>query len=626
MNNKDIQRLADRLLEYKEAYYSGNSMVPDAVYDGLEEKLRLFDPGNPVLSFVGVKEGGKVSHDVPMLSLAKTYDEEVLHTFCEENEVIMTPKVDGMSLAVRYGSDGRMLRAVTRGNGMRGEDVTTQARLMNGIPSQLDPGLGIREVRGEVYFPTSKFEDFRGVAEGQFESLRNAVAGTFARKDISTAIKALRVLRFMAYEVHATDSDSFLSDLRSIERQGFETPPSKKIKPERINNTIEKAFEERRDYLIDGLVFRINDNKTWKSKGATGHHPRGSLAFKIQGETALTTIRGIEINIGRTGKLSFAAVLDPVQLSGATISRATLHNIKFIEDGGYGKEASVKIVRSGEVIPYIQEIVKCGERFVQPTRCHSCSSTLERVGPDIFCRSNDCRSRKIERLLYFIKSLEVTGISKGFVTAVFNAGLVTQPADFFTLTEEDLIKLDGFQERSARKAVDALQSKKVIRLRTLLASLGIPTIGKRKSRELESKFGSMSAIAAAEDRGLIAMGGWGEVNAANLKKGLKQNSNILKALLNVLTIQKTALNSRPSGHLTGKTFVLTGKMHIKRIDLEAQILNAGGITSNTVGSATSFLVSNKETSSNKFRKAKKLKIPIISEAELLKLLISREAP
>lgn len=439
--NKQIEILASQILQHKKLYYSGKSIISDAEFDALEQDLKNLAPTHPVLSLVGnpfEEPSKKILHDVPMLSLAKTYSHEELHEFLNKNPCVAMDKIDGMALSLEYDAQGKLLRASTRGNGKAGEDVTEHICHVINIPKLLNiknKTLNIKyEIRGEVYFPLSEFIKF----QDRFDSFRNAVPGTLGRKEVYEALDVLRVLRFCVYDLLIFRDDHVLiaKDFYNfIEKKplysekinyahaiGFNDninilkPINNLTNIEEIQQILQAWYQQKRDYQIDGIVFRFNDDILWESYGNTAHHPRGSLAFKQAGETAVTEILAIEENVGRSGKITFRAKLKTVELSGAKISYATLHNAEFIEEGNYAVGAKVEIIRSGEVIPAIVRLLESADKpFKLPQQC-KCGGKLTRQGPDLMCLDNPvCNYKDQESLVYFVSALDIMGVSAKLV-------------------------------------------------------------------------------------------------------------------------------------------------------------------------------------------------------------------
>jgi DNA ligase (NAD+) len=647
-----IEKLASDILLHKRRYYAGNSTVPDAVYDALEDELRRLDPGHPVLSIVGsdlVAEGGKVAHEPPMLSLEKSYEVDDIFKFTEKQKVICTDKFDGMALSLEYDGRGQLFRASTRGSGTQGENVTEYVLHIARIPKRIPvapefAGLQV-EVRGEVYFPLSAFEQFAH----EFDSYRNAVPGTFGRKEIEAAVPVLRELGFCAYDFlvrresnggvvscralidsGALSGSSFFERLRLMERWGFLTgcgegyaEPVSATDAEALSQFLAERFARARDHQIDGLVFRLDDDLLWESLGATAHHPRGSIAFKQTGEVAVTRILAIETAMGRSGKMTFRARLEPVLLSGAKISYATLHNAEFIEAGGYAPGALVKIKRSGEVIPAIIGLHEASsESYTLPELC-PCGYPLLRRGPDLLCREQrPCAYKDQESLVHFVQTLDIMGLSDKTVTKLREAGLVREPSDIFRLQKSDLMQLEGFGEKSVDNLLAAIAARRRMPLAVFLTALGISRGGAVKCREVAKRFGTLDAVLAADAASLMEMRGWAEKSAQEFVVSLRDKGPSIQNLLQEVEVESETAAAAESveGPLSGKNICITGTLSRPRSEYEAMIAAAGGQFVDSVSQRTHYLVCNEPSNSSKYKKAQALAIPILTEADLLALV------
>lgn len=651
-----IEHLASELLLHKKRYYSGQATISDAVYDSLEDELRNLCPEHPVLDFVGteVEAGpGKIVHEPPMLSLGKTYDLVELFSFVQGRSTACTEKFDGMALSLEYEGSGRLVRASTRGNGRLGENVMEHVMHVARIPKMLRlpplPAGAILEVRGEVYFPLSAFVPFAEM----FDSYRNAVPGTFGRKDVSEAAPILRALAFCAYDFLVRIPGSaasvetlshllgmepdFLRKLRLLESLGFESglatgavvevPALADLQD--LEVFVEQQFARTRDYQIDGLVFRLTDERLWESLGSTSHHPRGSMAFKRAGETATTRILGIEENVGRSGRITFRARLDPVLLSGAKISYATLHNAEFIESGGYAPGALVRIIRSGEVIPAIVGLEEAPPQpYILPATC-LCGQPAIRRGPDLVCAQGPaCVFADRESLVHFAKEIDILGVSDKILARLREAGLVREPADLYRLTVDDLLQLEGFQRKSAENVIAAIANRRELPLSTFLAGLGLSRGGVVKCREVARHFRTLERVRAATVEELSTLRGWAVKSAAEFLASLQAKAKVVDALLEqVKVLSENAPQAVVSGHpLSGKAICITGALARPRDEYKGLLDTVGARYVDSVTSRTDFLVCNETSNSSKYRKALELSIPILSEQQLLDALEGRGLP
>ncbi|MFZ9520640.1 MAG: NAD-dependent DNA ligase LigA [Silvanigrellaceae bacterium] len=656
-----IERLASQILLYKELYYLGRAAISDEAYDAMENELRTLAPNHPALSFVGYKlrdSSQKVPHRPPMLSLAKTYDSADIISFADGRELVVSDKVDGMAMSLEFDHEGRLTRASTRGNGTMGEDVSAHVMHVLSLPKQLklaEAWSGMRlEVRGEMYFPINEFQPF----SERFDSYRNAVPGTFGRKEVDEAIDVLNVLRFRAYDflvfrtpvANGSDApltasevakvqpamqlEKYFGKLKFLQSLCFDTglPESttRIVGNDVLNGDVQsfvaECFARTRDHQIDGLVLRINDEILFEALGTTSHHPRGSIAFKQESESAITEILAIETSIGRSGKVTFRAQVRPVQLSGAQISFATLHNAEFIRVGGYAPGAHVRITRSGEVIPSIIGLEKpSATPYEMPVEC-PCGYPLTSSGPDLFCSQPNlsCPTKDQESFLYFAQTLEILGLSERTVSKLREAGLLKSPADFFRLRIEDAQSLDGFARRSAENLIASIQQKKNIPLAIFLAALGLKRGGLVKCREVAAKYSTLEKVLAASAEDLAGEKGWAEKSASDFVESLQGRRAWIDELLTLVNVEPDT-TAQERAHLadhplTGKTVCITGALSQPREIYARKLERVGAKVASSVTSKTHYLVCNEESGSSKYVQAKKLGIPILNEDRLQELL------
>lgn len=648
-----VESLASQILLHKKLYYAGRSAIPDAAYDALEEELRALAPEHPVLAMVGYALGegeGKVPHDPPMLSLAKTYDPSELLGFIKKQTTVCSDKFDGMALSLEYDAVGRLARASTRGSGRAGEDVTEHVYHVIDIPKALalpDAARGLSiEARGEIYFPVSAFAAF----EAQFDSYRNAVPGTFGRKEIDEAVEVLRVLRFCTYDLIVKDargrvlgarevkdafglaSPSYVEKLSWFERFGFYAGVNAGLTrivevgdAQALSDFLSETFGKDRDHQIDGLVFRYDDEVSWENLGTTSHHPRGSVAFKQTGETAVTQILAIETAVGRSGKITFRAQLEPVQLSGAKISYATLHNAEFVQSGGYAPGARVNIKRSGEVIPAIIGLAAPAHApYPLPETC-PCGYPVSRVGPDLYClEKRPCAAKDQESLVHFVHMLDIMGVSDKIILRLRDAGLLSEPADLFKLEAEDLLQLEGFGKKSAENVVKAIQERRQLPLAAFLTALGLKRGGAVKCREVARKFKTLDAVRAASPESLKDERGWADKSADDFFQSLADKKETIDHLLRHVTVlpdDTPGFDAAQQAHpYFGKSICITGALSRPRDEYKNMLEKIGAKLVSSVSAKTDFLVSNEASGSSKYQQAMKLGVKVISEAEFAGVL------
>jgi DNA ligase (NAD+) len=642
MSDWTVQDLARAIEVYRKQYYSGRATIPDAAYDALEQELSRMSPGHALLSKVGVSEEAilpelKVTRLEPMLSLEKSYNVEDLVGFIGARETVFTPKIDGMALALEYDARGILVRASTRGNGLTGENVTEKVQWIPGIPKKISPNLPrLLEIRGEVYFPLDSFENFKY----QFDSFRNAVPGTFGRKDVHQAKEVLAQLKFFCYDAVERGGGSswrtHLEKCRELENLGFDCGfeeghsflVQSRVSSEldfltELTTLVAGGFSKKYPFSVDGLVFRYNDQTLWNSLGNTAHHPRGSLAFKQAGESVVTQITAIEHFINRSGRVSFRAKLNPVQLSGAKISYATLHNAEFIEKGNYAPGAEVRVVRSGEVIPYIVSCEKESPTPYELPKTCPCGFDLERVGMDLVCNvQTQCSTKDLEILYYFASQMDFVGVSEKSVQKFHDLGLIKEPADFYKLTESDLLVIEGFGEKSAKNVINSIQQRAKPSLAQFLTSLGLKRGGVVKCTEVAKRFGTLEAVLHLKAEDLAVLPGWATKSSQEFVNSLQSKRAIIDALLHVVQIQESLLepSSVDQGNLPfeGVSICISGELSVPRTEASKLLSSLGAKMVSKVSQKTSFLLCNGSSTGSKAKEAKSLGVEMISEEELEK--------
>lgn len=646
--HKKIEELASQILYHKTLYYRGKSVITNEEFDILEDKLRKLSPHHPVLNFVGydVKhKKNRIQHNPLMLSLAKTYDKAVLLNFLHKFDCVVMDKFDGMALSLEYDESGHFIQSSTRGNGEFGENVTEHVYHISSIPKVLNLPHALfkhrLEIRGEIYFPLSQFKKFEKI----FDSFRNAVPGTLGRKDVTDAKEILNTFLFCPFDLFIFDSHGKILDatalaklchfapvysekFKFIQKLGFELQEDFLFKlkhnsetwtePE-LDTVLEKFFLKKRDHEIDGIVFRIEDDELWERLGNTAHHPRGSLAFKRAGETAITKILDIEPNVGRSGRISFRAKLEPVFLSSAKISHATLHNAEYIEKGNYDIGAKVRIIRSGEVIPAILTRVddKKGH-YPLPTKC-LCHASLVRHGPDLWCtKYGNCEFSHHESLVYFVSVMRMYGISDKIVSKFCEAGLVKEPADFYKLSKEDILELDGFGEKSAQNIIQSIADKKHVLLWQFLTALSLRRGGEVKCRGIARKFKTLDNVLKLTEKDLFNEDGWAEKSIHDFIHSLHEKHTIIQNLLKYVHVKNDHFvhETERNSFLFEKRICITGTLSVPRDELKLVLENFGAKVVSHINEKTDLLVCNRASNSTKYQDAKKYHIPIVTEAEL----------
>jgi len=644
--------------------------IDDAAYDALMNELKQLEAAHPEListdsptQRVGGKPADgfqKVPHSRSMLSLDNAYSAEELATWDARVRELAGPlpveymaelKMDGLSVALRYGpaaqGGARLITGITRGDGSVGEDVTSNIRTIRSVPlsisaAQLEKaGLPQTfEVRGEAVMPEAAFLRLNEDREQQGLALavnpRNAAAGTL--RTLEPSIVANRRLEVYAYFL-LVDGDYWpqgqRATLDALTTLGFRVNPRRQLLTtvEQMTAFIDRAEAERASlgYEIDGVVLKVDAYTTQQRLGSTARAPRWAIAFKFTAQSGLTQVRGITVQVGRTGKLTPVAELEPVFIGGTTVSRATLHNPDFIERLGLMVGDWVRVERGGDVIPKVVEVVSDSEhprgefRYVFPENCPECGSKVVRAEGevDFRCVNADCPAKLRETLLHFGKRsvMSIEGLGDAVVQQLLDRQLVKSVADLYSLTEEQLTGLDRFAKKSACALLEEIELSKKAGLARVLMGLGIRFVGERTAELLAEEFGSMEALESASAEELERVEEVGpRISQAILEFFAIPSNRDLVASLKAADVEMTAQKRQRSVQLAGLTFVLTGTLPtLSRETAKERIEAAGGKTAGSVSKKTSYVVAGEEAGS-KLDKAISLKIPILDEPGLLALL------
>ncbi|RZA24414.1 MAG: DNA ligase (NAD(+)) LigA [Proteobacteria bacterium] len=626
-----VSELAHEVLKQKQFYYAGKPQISDAKYDAMESELRKLSPSHPVLAYVGASPSAtapRITHDVPMLSLNKTYKVEDLHSWVGEEPIVGTPKVDGNSLSLVY-EDGLLKLAKTRGDGRVGEDVTDKVFWIADCVPKLSKKITI-EVRGEVYCSAHKFAQLvEEMLDRKLErptNPRNIVAGILGRKN---HIDLCRYFNFFAFEVIGADGlKTEMGKFEFLDNLGFSVLPHKLLKkPVEVETYLEEIKQWMDDDEIgyDGAVFSYNSLSVQSRLGNTSHHPRFKMSFKWPGLTAQSKIDKIEWFPSRLGIITPVAVIEPVALSGATITNVTLHNAEHVKAYNLKRGDRIEIIRSGEVIPKFLHVVTPVEgEFDWPVKCPSCKSKLEFDGVRLKClNSDECPAQRSGFILNWMRAVEIEDISEKRLEQMLSMGLIEAVHELYTLRVEDFLKLPSTKDKMAEKLYKNIQATKKVPLAKFLNGLGIEGAGLRTWEKIIEHFHGLESIQKITAEELVEVEGFAEKSAEQIVSGLKDRKDAIKQLLKVgvTPVVQKAKFAPGEGPLAGKQFVITGALSMPRETIEKMIREAGGKAGSAVSKNTSVLVTNEgDSSSSKMKKAKELGIPIWTEEALLTIL------
>jgi DNA ligase (NAD+) len=662
---KDVQRRLDELREQVERHlYRYHVLdepeISDAEYDRLFDELKALEEEHPDLitpdsptQRVGAPPSErfqKVQHLTPMGSLEKVTDDESLFKWADDVRkrldsdepvaYVIEPKIDGLAVNLTY-EDGRLVRGATRGDGVQGEDVTVNLRTIPSVPLKMrGNGLpSVAEVRGEVYMPLAGFRELNErVAElGQklAPNPRNAAAGSLRQKDSS--ITASRPLAVWVYGLGAREGvqlESHWEELEWLREHGFRTNPFAE-RLETIEDVAKRGaeWEHRRaelDYEIDGIVIKVDSLEQQAVLGALHSRPRWARAFKWAPMTAETTLNTIAIRIGRTGALNPWAMLEPVQVGGVTVSRATLHNEEDINRKDIREGDRVIVQRAGDVIPQIVgpagEHVKGTKPFKMPKKCPLCGANIVKPEGEAMhrCPNRACPSRGLETLINWVQGpADIEGVGEQLMRRLWELALVRSLPDLYRLTKEQLLELDGFADKSASNTIEAIELSKRTPFSRVLLGLNIPDVGWVTAQSLARHFGSVDKLAAATQEEIVEVDGIGPERAEAIVEWFADDDN--RALVEELRQLGLRLEAGPEerpveGPLTGSTYVITGTLESLSRDEARKALEAKGAkVADSVSKKTTGVVVG-ESPGSKAAKAEQLGVPVLDEAALKKLL------
>ncbi len=599
LDGMDVTDLAELLGYHNHRYWDLHAPeISDYDFDKLVNALRSVAPSHPGLDSMGPMTSGKgVKHKVPMLSLDKCYSDDELDKWATSfvGDAVMMPKFDGIACSLHYDSRGVLVRAVTRGDGITGEDITANAREIGDVPRTLKTPQSV-EVRGEVFMRLSVFAKYK--AEGMANP-RNLAAGAIKQKDPKKS--AAYGLNFGGYDVVGTSAKTHDEELHWLVASGFSPIDYEVVPKSELCAAYQRMAAKRPslDYEIDGVVFKTNRNDEQDRLGSTAHHPRFAIAYKFQGDSGTSVLRAIEWSVARTGAITPVAVVDPVSLSGVTVTRASLHHPGFITKLGLTLGAEVVMMRRGGVIPNVEFVSRPGVTEVPlPGACPSCGALTEMRDDFLFCTApKSCRGVQLGMLGHFAASTDMLGFGDTILQQAFDAGFLRSVKDFYALKATDLASLDRCGDKVAQKLVKEVDKKRSLELATFLRALGIPDLGKNVSRILAEKYQAIDAVLAITEADFSQVHGIGAVIAHNVVQGLADNADLINDLKSIVTMSApiTAANATMGGATSrvfaGMTFVFTGKMAtLDRKAAEQLVGTMGGTALDAVNKALTYLV------------------------------------
>ena len=640
-----MEELVALLNRYAKEYYEqDNPTVSDAEYDALYDELVMLEqfgglvlPDSPTRRVGGKPNEGfrQIKHKERLYSLDKTKTVEGVGEWMakiqKEGPVALTLeyKYDGLTLNLSY-EGGRLVRACTRGDGEVGEEVTEQVKTIKNVPLTI-PFKGEIDISGEGLMPLSSLDAYNRDAKVPLKNARNGVAGAIRNLDVQET--ARRMLSFFAYNVgfHRGIEFRYQHEVHEfLKEQGFNVGDYFKVVTdfEEVKTLLEEAEQNRPnlDFLIDGMVFKADSFDLRETLGFTEKFPRWALAFKFKAEELSTLVKDVLWQVSRTGKLNPLAVLDPVDIGGATVSRATLSNISEIRRKGIRIGDRVFVRRSGDVIPEITGVAEHldGAREVQkPTVCPVCGSPVVEKGVFLYCSNPaNCAPTIISKIEHFCSKdgLDIDGLSEKTIEQFYNEFGLKSADELFLLKKEDLLSLQGFKEKKAENVIAGIQKAKQTTLTRFLTAIGVPNIGKKAAKMLEQTFGSLQDLMNASVDDIASIEDFGLITASSVVEYFASEENrafIDRLLKNGVTFLK---EEKREGVFSGRTVVITGTLSsYKRSAAQEEIKKRGGNVADSVSKQVDLVVVGEDAGS-KLEKAKKLGIEIIDERALLELL------
>ncbi len=651
---KRVEELRAVIEKNNRLYYDQDAPeLEDYQYDALTRELRELEAAFPQLvsetsptQHVGGTASSrfaKVTHAVKMESLLDAFSYEELRDFDRrvrdagiQPEYVVEIKIDGLSCSLEY-ENGTLVRASTRGDGLVGEDVTANVMAIRRVPKQLKDAPEYLEVRGEVYMPHQAFQKLCAEQELQgaapFKNPRNAAAGSLRQKDAKvTAGRGLSIFVFNVQQIRGKTLSSHAESLDYLKSLGLPVSPRY-----HVVRDIEDAIQEieqigqnraKLDFDMDGAVIKVNAFDQRGLLGSTNKFPRWAIAFKYPPEVKETTLRSIEVAVGRTGVLTPTACFDPVFLAGTTVGRATLHNEDFIRQLGLCIGDTIQVRKAGDIIPEVIAVTahaQDAQPYQMPAVCPSCGAPVVHLEDEaaLRCVNPECPAQALRNIIHFASrdAMDIDGLGTAVATQLVSKGMVHSAADLYTLTLEQLLTLDKFKEKSATNLLQAIQHSKQNNLDKLLFGFGIRNIGDKAAALLAEHFGSMQAIREATAEQIGEIDGFGGVMAQSvLEFFAKEGTADLVYRLADCGVNMQWKGEPKGDKLAGKTLVVTGTLEtLSRSEAEALIVKNGGKASGSVSKKTSYVVAGAAAGS-KLTKAQALGVPVLTEQEFLAML------
>ncbi len=638
-----MKELIDILNKAASVYYQGKDEIMsnfeyDRMYDelsALEKESGLVLAGSPTqkVGYEVLSELPKQTHPSPMLSLDKTKQVDELSSWLGGKEGLLSWKMDGLTVVLTY-ENGKLLNAVTRGNGVVGEVITNNAKVFKNLPVNI-PFKGRMVLRGEAIITYSEFKKINALLseEEQYKNPRNLCSGSVRQLNNEiTAKRNVELYAFTLVEAEGVDfKNSQQNKMEFMKEQGFQTVEYKVVTAKNIYETVEWFSEKVKtnDFPSDGLVLLYDDISYGESLGSTAKFPRNAIAFKWADETAKTKLTEVEWSASRTGLINPVAIFEPVELEGTTVSRASVHNISIVKELKLGIGDTIEVYKANMIIPQIaQNLTKSGSLEI-PDKCPVCGEKTsihkENDVEVLFCENPDCLAKKIKSISLFVSrdAMNIDGMSEATIEKFISKGFLHELADLFKLNryKDEIISMDGFGEKSYEKLVKAAETAKITTTAKFIYSLGIANIGLSNAKMVCKAFSNdFEKIRHASIDELVEIDGVGEIIAESFVKFFanENNNHMVDDLLDIVTLEDEENDN--ANDMDGMNFVITGSVNhfSNRSEVKELIEGRGGKVTGSVTSKTKYLINNDSTSnSSKNKKAKELGVQIITEDEFI---------
>lgn len=643
---KRIQELVPILAEAARIYeQEDREIMPNHEYDKLYDELEWLEEETGVIlaNSVTQKVGYEVLSDLPrvrhsqsILSLDKTKEVSRLGSFLDNDQGLLSWKLDGITLVITY-NEGKLVQAITRGNGIIGEDVTSNARTFANLPLGINYK-GQVTIRGEAIITYSEFERINKELpdDEKYKNPRNLCSGSVRQLD--SKITAQRNIRFYAFTLvdGGLDTDSKEEQIKWLDDQGFGVVEYKMVNSDTVAESVEwfAANIRKRDFASDGLVLTLDSISKSDSLGATAKFPRHSIAFKWKDEIKETKLIKIKWNTSRTGAINPIAIFEPIELEGTTVARASVHNVSIVQNLKLGEGDTIKVYKANMIIPQIADNITKSNNTEIPKECPVCTGeTRIEVIKDakvLYCTNPNCQAKRAKAFVHFVgrDAMDIQGFSEASIEKFIGNNFINDFVDLYYLEnhKEEIINLEGFGEKSYNNIIDSVEVSRKVNLANFLYALGIERVGISNARLICNHFNyNIDDIMDAKEEDLVAIDGIGPIIAHSIYSyfKLEDNRELVNRLMKEIEFDIPDIQELEESPIVGKTFVVTGKVNTfkNRRELSQKIEELGGKVVGSVSGNTDYLINNDvDSSSSKNRRAKELEIPIISEEEFMDMI------